>query len=115
MFLLLLLCATMTPRDSRIKDRNRGRLETHPYAHQDTADEQLVPVLGTRRADGGEEAEDGGNKDGATAPEDSVHGVVEPAADKGRANVWRGIDHAHEPRANSRPYRCCVWEDRFMN
>jgi hypothetical protein len=61
-------------------DGHRSSLGAHADPEQETAEEQLRPRLGERRADDREGTEDGCKKDAAAAAEVEVQGVGEPAA-----------------------------------
>ena len=68
-------------------DGDGGGLGAHADAEEEAAHEELLPGLGEAGADDGDEAEDGGEEDGAAAAEVEVEGVREPAAAAGGVSV----------------------------
>lgn len=71
---------------------------SHANAEQQSADEELVPVLGAGGADDREETENGSEEDCATTAEVVVERVTQPAAQESRSNVGCCVDKTDEPR-----------------
>lgn len=64
--------------------------------HENTSDEQLLPSLTERSADGSEHTEDSGDEDCSTAAEVVVARVTDPAADQRAPDVWASVDEANK-------------------
>lgn len=57
----------------------------------------MFPRLAEGTANGGQDQEDGGNKDGATTAQVVVERIGAPAANKGAGNVRSGVDQTDQP------------------
>lgn len=73
-----------------------GTLSTHSESQEKTADEELLPCLGARRTNDGQETEDSSNEDGTTTTKEVVQGIRNPAAKESRTDVWSRVDETKE-------------------
>lgn len=78
------------------KYRYSDFLETHSNSEEDTCCNQLTPVLGAGRADGGEQREDGTDENGTTSTEPVIERVRYPSS----TGAILGVHGAMRPRHN---------------
>lgn len=75
------------------KDGHTARLGTHANTHEQTADQELRPRLGTGRSNDRPQAEVGSEKDDTSSSEIKVEGIRQPTADEPVLVSWVSLVH----------------------
>jgi hypothetical protein len=74
-----------------------GRLGTHGKPEREASDEEIVPRIGRRHPDPGDEGDEAGDEDGPASTQELVQRSVGPTSDECRAQIWRAIEETSHP------------------
>jgi hypothetical protein len=79
------------------KDGRSRRLGADAEAKEEASDEHVVPVVGEGLPEAGQGTDEARDEHGPSTAKVPVHGVGDPAADHGAAQVGGAVDKTDEP------------------
>jgi hypothetical protein len=82
------------------KHGRRGRLGPDAQTENEARDKHVPPRVGEGLPETSRGRDDAGHEDGPPAAKHLVHGIRQPAADKGTAEIRRRVDEADQPRVS---------------